>query len=135
MSHVVPNLTTWTFPYVPVIPSVQVSRPLPQSQPTPIAASLGSTPLPTTIPILPVTCGGTVYYLPPPVVATLAVASTSTQPVSSHHCSQVRMQRHLCYLQQLPLVSGNSLNIAATLFNGINCMDSSRALLTLPPDR
>ena len=84
-SHVIPNLTAWTFPHVPVNPSVQVSRPLPQSQPTTIAAtiaSLGSTPLPTTISILPVTCGGTVYYLPPPVVATPAVASTSTQPSS-----------------------------------------------------
>ena len=62
-----------------------MSRPLPQSQPTPIAAttaSLGSTPLPTTVPILPVTCEGTVYYLPPPVVATPAVASTSTKPSS-----------------------------------------------------
>ena len=85
VSHVIPNLTAWTLPHVPVIPSVQASRPLPQSQPTPIAAttaSLGSTPLLTTVPILPVTCGGTVYYLPPPVVATSAVASTSTQPSS-----------------------------------------------------
>ena len=85
VSHVIPNLTAWTFPHVPVIPSVQASRRLPQSQPTPIVAtttSLGSTLLPTTVPILPVTCGGTVYYLPPPVVATPAVASTSTQPSS-----------------------------------------------------
>ena len=102
VSHVIPNLTAWTFPHVPVIPSVQASRPLPQSQPTPIAAttaSLGSTPLLTTVPILPVTCGGTVYYLPPPVVATSAVASTSTQPSSLF---KVRMQHHLCHLQQLP---------------------------------
>ena len=85
VSHVFPNLTAWTFPHVPVIPSVQLNRPLSQSQLTPIAAttaSLGSTPLPTTVPFLPVTCGGTVYYLPPPVVATPAVASTSTQPSS-----------------------------------------------------
>ena len=84
VSHVFQNLTAWTFPHVPVIPSVQASRSLPQSQPTPIATttSLGSTLLPTTVPILPVKCGGTVYYLPPPVVATPAVASTSTQPSS-----------------------------------------------------
>ena len=59
VSHVIPNLTAWTFPHVPVIPYVQVSRPLPQRQPTPIAAttaSLVSTPLPTTVPILNVTC-------------------------------------------------------------------------------
>ena len=70
---------------VPVNPSVQVNRPLPQSQPTPIVAttaSLGSTPLPTTVPVLPVTCGGTVYYLRPPVVTTPVVVSTSTQSSS-----------------------------------------------------
>ena len=85
VSHVISNLTAWTFPYVPVNPSVQVSRPLPQSQPTPIVAttaSLGCAPLPTTVSVLPVTCGGTVYYLPPPVVATPAVANRSTQPSS-----------------------------------------------------
>ena len=85
VSHVIPNLTAWTFPHVPVSPSVQVSRPLPQSQPTPIVAttaSLGSAPLPTTVHVLLVTCGGTVYYLPPPVVATPANANTSTHPSS-----------------------------------------------------
>ena len=90
VSHVIPNLTAWAFPPVPINPSVQVSRPLPQSQPTPIAAptaSLSSTPLLTTVPVLPVTCGGAVYYLPPPVVATPAVASTST--VSKCECNAI----------------------------------------------
>ena len=82
VSHVIPSMTAWVFPYVPVNPSVHVSRPLPQSHPNRIAAttaSSGSKQLPTTTPVLPVTFGGTVYFLEPPVAATPAVADTSTQ--------------------------------------------------------
>ena len=34
------------------------------------------------MPVLPVTCRRTVYYVPPPVVTTPAVVGTSTQPTS-----------------------------------------------------
>ena len=142
VSHIIPNLTAWTFPHVPVNPSVQLSRPLPRSQPTPIVAttaSLGSAPLPTTVPVLPVTCGGTVYYLPPPVVATPAVAtpfvpssSTSMTQASVPSLTIQDVAKYWLQRKKITYQSGNCLNTAATLFNGMNGMDSLGAPLTLP---
>ena len=159
VSHVIPNLTAWTFPHVPVIPSVQASRSLPQSQPTPIAAtttSLGSTLLPTTVPILPVTCGGTVYYLPPPVVATTAVASTSNQPSSLFPSANATpfVPSSTTSVTQTSVPSFTIQDVAQILastkkdhlpewklsqysgdpigMNGMNGMDSLKAPLTLP---
>ena len=61
---------------------MQVSTVLPPNQPIqviPTNTLLGSTPVPST-PVMPVTCRGTVYYVPPPVITMPAVVGTSTQP-------------------------------------------------------
>ena len=126
VSHVIPNLTAWTFPYVPVNPSVQLSRPLPRSQLTPIVAttaSLGKAPLPTTVPVLPVTCGGTVYYLPPLVVATPAVANTSTQPSSLFASANAT-----------PFVSSSATSVTQTSVPSFTILDVAQILASTKKD-
>ena len=84
VSHILPNLSAWTFPSVTSNPSTQVSTALPPNQPIQVTTTstlLGSTPVPS-VPTIPVACRGTVYYVPPPVITTPAVVGTSTQPSS-----------------------------------------------------
>ena len=61
-----------------------MSTVLPPNQLTQVTTTttlLGRTPVPST-PVMPVTCGGTVYYVPPPVITTPAVVGASTEPTS-----------------------------------------------------
>ena len=84
VNHILPNLSSWTFPSVTSnLPSL-VSTVLPPNQPiqvTPTSTLLGSTPLPLT-PVMPVTGRETVYFVPPPLITTPAVVGASTQPSS-----------------------------------------------------
>ena len=84
VSHILPNLSAWTFPSVTSNPPTQESTALPPNQPIQVTTTstiLGSTPVPS-VPAIPVTCRGTVYYVPPPVITTPAVVGTSTQASS-----------------------------------------------------
>ena len=84
VSHILPNLSAWTFPSVTSKPPTQDSTAMPPNQPIRVTTKntlLGSTPVPS-VPAIPVACRGTVYYVPPPVITTPAVVGTSTQPSS-----------------------------------------------------
>ena len=83
-SHVVANMSAWTIPTANNNSSTQSSPHFPSSQliqVTTMNVTSNSAPaLPVTV--MPVTCRGTVYYVPRPVVATPAVAGTTTQSSS-----------------------------------------------------
>ena len=84
VNHILPNLSAWTFPSVTSNPPAQVSTALPPNQPIQVTTTstiLGSTLVPS-VPAIPVTCRGTVSYVPLPVITTPAVVGTSTQPSS-----------------------------------------------------
>ena len=67
VSHVVPNLSAWTFPTVNLHPPASfTTNPLatPTTLTTSGAAAISS-PTVTTVPVVPVTSGGTVFYVHP----------------------------------------------------------------------
>ena len=83
VNHILPNLSAWTFsnptnttaPIVTTIP--------PPTQPT-APTFMPFPPIRTcAAPTVPVTAGGTVYYVPPATVTTPIVYSTVAQPTSS----------------------------------------------------
>ena len=85
VSHILPNLSAWKFPTVTTSPPTQLRTPLQTSQPTistTTTTSVGSTPV-TTMPVLPVTHGGTVFYVPPSAVTVPTTFPTIVQPSSS----------------------------------------------------
>ena len=84
VNHILPNLSAWTFPSVTTNLPTQVSTVLPPNQPIQVTTTstlLGSRPVPST-PVMPVSCRGTVYFGPPPVITTPAVVCASIQPTS-----------------------------------------------------
>ena len=81
-SHVLPNLSAWTFPtatnnapatVIPVTNSIQLTPTLPTVVPI-------TTGYPTSTPVIPVTAGGTVYYLSPSSQATVTMPTTAPLP-------------------------------------------------------
>ena len=86
VSHILPNLSAWTFPIVTTNPPTQLRTLLQTSQPTITATttttSVGSTPV-TTMPVMPVTHGGTVFYVPPSAATVPTPIPTIVQPSSS----------------------------------------------------
>ena len=86
ISHILPNLSAWTFSTAtgnPVAPARTHSPPS-QLIPTVTTTPVGSIPGPT-MPVIPVTCGGTVFYVPSSAITTAATTggvapSTSTFP-------------------------------------------------------
>ena len=84
-SHVLPNLSAWTFPpatnnaptgVIPVTTSIQLTLTLPKVVPT-------TTGNPTPTPVIPVTAGGTVYYLSPSSLATVTMPTSAPLPTVS----------------------------------------------------
>ena len=84
-SHVLPNLSAWTFPpaknnaptgVIPVTTSIQLTPKLPKVVPT-------TTGNPTPTPVIPVTAGGTVYYLSPSSLATVTMPTSAPLPTVS----------------------------------------------------
>ena len=85
VSHILPNLSAWTFPTVTTNPPTQLRTPLQTSQPTITATattSIGSAPV-TTMPVMPVAHGGTVFYVPPSAATIPTPIPTIVQPSSS----------------------------------------------------
>ena len=84
VSHVVPNMSAWTIPTAINNSSTQSSPRLPSSQLIQVTTTNVTSNSAPALPVIvmPVTCRGTVYYVPPPVLATPAVAGTTTQPSS-----------------------------------------------------
>ena len=85
VSHVLPNLSAWTIPPVTTSLPTQPRILLPSSHPMITATtttSVGSTPV-TTMPVMPVTHGGTVFYVPPSAVTVPTPIPTNVQPSSS----------------------------------------------------
>ena len=85
VSHILPNLSAWTFPTVTTNPPTQLETPLQTSQPTITATattSIGSAPV-TTMPVMPVTHGGIVFYVPSSAVTVPTPIPTIVQPSSS----------------------------------------------------
>ena len=85
VSHVLPNLSAWTIPPVTSSLPTQPRILLPSSHPMITATtrtSVGSTPV-TTMPVMPVTHGGTVFYVPPSAVTVPTPIPTNVQPSSS----------------------------------------------------
>ena len=81
-SHVLPNLSAWTFPIatnnaptsvIPVTTSIQLTPTLPTVVPI-------TTGYPTSTSVIPVTAGGTVYYLSPSSLATVTMPTTAPLP-------------------------------------------------------
>ena len=94
VSHILPNLSAWTFPTVTTNPPTQLRTPLQTSPPTITATtttSVGITPV-TTMPVMPVTHGGTVFYVPPSAVT---VPIPILQLFSRRHHFLVQLQHHL----------------------------------------
>ena len=83
VSHILPNMSAWTIPTAFNNHSTQPSPSLPSSQLIRVTTTnaLSSSAPAQPVPIKPVTCRGTVYYVPPPVV-TPDVTGTTTQPSS-----------------------------------------------------
>ena len=80
-SHVLPNLSAWTFPTRPSNPPVTVT-PVTSSAtvfPTVIPATSVA---PTASPVIPVTAGGTVYYINPTSLATVPAPSSAPVPTT-----------------------------------------------------
>ena len=78
-SHVLPNLSAWTFPtatdnaptsVIPVTTSIQLLPTLP----TVVPITIG---YPTSTPVIPVTAGGTVYYLSSSSLATVTIPTSA----------------------------------------------------------
>ena len=85
VSHILPNLSAWTFPTVTTSLPTQPRTLLPPSHPMITATtttSVGSTPV-TTMPVTPVTHGGTVFYVPPSAVTVPTPIPTIDQASSS----------------------------------------------------
>ena len=85
VGHILPNLSAWTFPTVTTNPPTQLRTLLQTSQPTITATTttlVGSTPV-TTMPVMPVTHGGTVFYVPPSAVTVPIPIPTIVQSSSS----------------------------------------------------
>ena len=80
-SHVLPNLSAWTFPTGPSNPPVIVN-------PVTSSATVFPTVLPatsvasTSSPVNPVTAGGTVYYINPTSLATVPAPSSAQVPTT-----------------------------------------------------
>ena len=80
-SHVLPNLSAWTFPTGPSNPPVIVN-------PVTSSATVFPTVLPATSvastasPVIPVTAGGTVYYINPTSLATVPAPSSAPVPTT-----------------------------------------------------
>ena len=81
--HILPNLSTWTFPN-PTVTTAPIATTIPTTaQPTaPTFMALTHTPNCATSTV-PVTAGGTVYYVSPSAVTTPIVYSTSAQQTTS----------------------------------------------------
>ena len=89
VSYMLPNVSAWTFPTVTTNAPTQLRTPLQTSQPTITATtttSVGRTPVPT-MPVIPVTHGGTVFYVPPSAVTVPTSIPTNVQPSSSFPCA------------------------------------------------
>ena len=72
-SHLLPNLASWTFPTRTVQPLTQVTTVLrPSQQTTATSIPTAHTPICTT-PTIPITSGGTVYYVQPTTTGTPAI--------------------------------------------------------------
>ena len=78
-SHLLPNLSAWTFPTGPSNPHVNAT-PVTTNQnviPTVLPTTSVAT---TTSPIIPVTAGGTVYYINPTSMATVSAPNSTPIP-------------------------------------------------------
>ena len=96
-SHVLPNLSAWTFPtatnnaptgVIPVTTSIQLTPMLPTLAPI-------TTGYPTSTPVIPVTAGGNVYYLSPSSLGTVTMPTSTPLPnisTVSPHCPLHRLQ-------------------------------------------
>ena len=83
VNHILPNLSAWTFPNPAVTTAPIPTTILPPTQPT--APTFMPFPHTPTRPAstVPITAGGTVYYVPPATVTTPIVYSTVAQPTTS----------------------------------------------------
>ena len=81
--HILPNLSAWTFPN-PTVTTAPIATTIPTTaQPTaPTFMALSHTPT-CAAPTVPVTAGGTVYYVSPSTVTTPIVYSTAAQQTTS----------------------------------------------------
>ena len=77
VSHILPNMSAWTISTAFNNHSTQPSQLIRVTTTNALSSSAPSQP----VPVKPVTCRGTVYYVPPPVV-TPDVTGTTTQPSS-----------------------------------------------------
>ena len=80
--HVIPNLSSWTFPTA--YPTAVVSQPvIQQSLPGNPPLTQNGTVTPVSVPIFPVTRGGTVFYVNPPSVTDIGRVPATPQPTYS----------------------------------------------------
>ena len=81
--HILPNMSAWTFPNpTDTIAPIALTIPTPTQPTAPTFMALTHTPT-SAAPTVPVTAGGTVYYVPPSTVTTPIVCSTAAQPTTS----------------------------------------------------
>ena len=80
-SHILPNLSAWTFPTGPSIPHVSATPVTTNHTVIPTVFS-GSRVATTAPPIIPVTAGGTVYYPNPTSLTTVPAPSSAPVPTT-----------------------------------------------------
>ena len=78
-SHLLPNLSAWTFAIGPSNPHVSTTPVTTNHTVTPIVFPATSVAT-TTSPIIPVTAGGTVYYINPTSMATVSAPNSAPVP-------------------------------------------------------
>ena len=150
-SHLLPNLASWTFPTRTVQPSTQVTTVLqPIQQTTATSIPTAHTPICTT-PNIPITSGGTVYYVQPtttgtsaipiataPTAATLSPTAATFVPSTMSYChnqvtkaSPYKTWRfYLHQLRRTTYPNGIWRSTVATQCSGMNGSDNSKVLLT-----
>ena len=150
-SRLLPNLASWTFPNRTVQPLTQVTEVLqPIQQITATNIPTTHTPICTT-PTIPITSGGTVYFVQPtttgtpaipiataptaatlsPTAATFVPSTMSTLPYPSNLVSPYKTWRfYLHQLRRTTYPNGIWRSTVATQCSGMKGSDNSKVLLT-----
>ena len=143
---VLPNLLAWTFPTTgSSVPNVTISQSAAQGLSR--APNMSSDSNATDPPVVPVTSGGTVYYLNPssgpklvggavpinfPSTAPMTVTGPKLYPLGLLQCLKrnLRLSRYkiwpYCWRPQKKTFYPSRLNITVTLFNGMSGLPSLR---------
>ena len=83
VKHILPNLSAWTFPNPTINPTPIITTVPPQVSPTNVSTIPVAVTSVSNVLSMPVTRGGTVYYVRPTTLSTPTVYTTTTQPTTT----------------------------------------------------